>query len=96
MDLELVKTNQDGVYTGKLVIHFNKVIPDPDPDDKDNTQTFNASYTKGVLSFSIGDKEKAYFTASLDAKGNLVGTFNLPHQGIDFLSGKWIATKKTN
>jgi len=94
MEIEFVKTAQEGEYTGSLTIHFNKVIPDQDPDDNDKPQVFTARYINGKLDFSIGDDQKVFFTGSLDAKGNLVGTFNVPHQGIEFLSGKWVVSKQ--
>lgn len=91
MEMELNKVDDEGNYSGWMMIHMDDYLPDFATADASEPSYFDAFYENGVLSFTV-DFDDGFilnyrgFPAGSD---KISGTFSAPHQGVEIMSGTW-------
>lgn len=91
MEIELTKVDDEGSYTGWLIVHIGDYLPDFATADAAEPNYFNARYENGFLSFIVDLEDGAitYYRGVPSGSDIITGTFSAPYQGVQIMSGTW-------
>ena len=87
----LDRIGESNLYNSTLDIHVDQVLPE-DMSASSDRREFTAEFESGVLSFTLVDEDDGsvtYFKGNLEGGNNISGSFALPTNNIDFMSGSW-------
>ncbi len=87
----LNRIDESNRYNGTLEIHVDQVLPE-DMSASSDRREFTATFENNVLSFILVDEDdgsKTIFKGNLAGGNNISGSFALPTNNINFMSGSW-------